>query len=105
MRFAEMHGWLLFRCDHFRDAAYAGVASVYVVVPIKDKVAGLDELTGPDARAVANGSDHFSVACEFEELPVLSAAHPEITLVIKLQSADEVAHRKGVPEHSIKKNI
>ena len=70
-------GRLLFRCDHFRDPAYAGVAGIYIVVLVKNKITGFNELAGADAHAVADGADDFAVARELEELPILSASPME----------------------------
>src|ERR1700733_6551260 len=52
---------LLHRRNHLRDPAHARVACIQVIVLVHDPVAGLDELTRPDAHSVADRTEYRAI--------------------------------------------
>src|SRR5215510_297962 len=79
-------------CNQLGDTADARIARVQIVLFVHHPVARLDELSGADAHAVANRPEYFSVSIELQELTILSARHPTLTVRVEIERAHEISH-------------
>src|SRR5262249_17998236 len=62
---------------------------------------GLDELSGADPHAVADGADHGAVPIELQELAVLTAGHPRLTVRVEVERAHEISHLHRLEELAV----
>ena len=90
-----------FRFRPFRDTTDTGVAGIDVAILVPGHVGGLDRLTRPPARAIADRAEHPATPVQSQYLAILSARHPRIAVRVEADRADQISHLQGLEKVSI----
>src|SRR6185437_16417835 len=73
---------------------------IEIVVAVPGHIGGFDGLSRPTARAISHRAQHGAIAIQFQQLTVLAAGHPEVSVTVETNGAHQIAHLDGAAENT-----